>query len=69
VQVLYEAQKALPITKQTKGSKVQQALAWIGMLYQIERAISTLPPDVRLNIDNNGVENANWPFSVGRKNW
>jgi len=116
-----DAQKALPKAKQNKGSKVQQALAWIGKLYQIERAISKLPPeerqqrrqkdsaavlaqfktwldkqsvppksllgkaiaytlsqwprlviyldDERLNIDNNGVENAIRPFAVGRKNW
>ena len=116
-----EAQKALPKAKQNKGTKVQQALAWISKLYQIERAIADKPPDERsqrrqqdsakvlqqfkvwldkqsvppqsllgkaitytlgqwprlviylederLNIDNNGVENAIRPFAVGRKNW
>ena len=116
-----EAQKALPKAKQNKGTKVQQALAWISKLYQIERAIAdkpsdersqrrqqdsakvlqqfkvwldkqSVPPqsllgkaitytlgqwprlviyleDERLNIDNNGVENAIRPFAVGRKNW
>ena len=115
-----EAQKALPKAKQNKGTKVQQALALIGKLYQIERAIAkspseerhqrrqhdsvvvvdqfkawldkqSVPPqsllgkaiyytlgqwprlvvyldDERLNIDNNGVENAIRPFAVGRKN-
>lgn len=100
---------------------MQQALAWIDKLYQIERAIAKSPPeerhqrqqhdsaavldefkvwldkqsvppqpllgkainytlgqwprlvvyrdDERLNIDNNGVENAIRPFAVGRKNW
>ena len=100
---------------------MQQALAWIGKLYQIERSIAHQPPDERtrcrrqdsaqvlkqfktwldkqslppqsllgkaikytlgqwprlavyldderLNIDNNGVENAIRPFAVGRKNW
>ena len=116
-----EAQKALPKAKQNKGTKVQQALAWISKLYQIERTIAdkpsdersqrrqqdsakilqqfkvwldkqSVPPqsllgkaitytlgqwprlviyleDERLNIDNNGVENAIRPFAVGRKNW
>ena len=43
-----EAQKALPKPKQNKGTKVQQALAWIGKLYQIERKIGKLAPEERL---------------------
>lgn len=40
-----EAQKALPKAQQNKGNKVTQALAFIGKLYQLERAIAQKTPD------------------------
>jgi transposase len=116
-----DARKALPKPQQNKATRVHQALALIGKLYQLEQAIRDLPPearlerrqqdavaildrfkawldtqsvppqsalgravryalgqwprllvyteDGRLNIDNNGVENAIRPFALGRKNW
>ncbi len=116
-----DAKKALPKKDQGKSTKVHQALAFIGKLYQLERVIAELPveekrqrrqadavpilaqfkawldktnappktllgkavsyaqgqwprllvytQDGRLNIDNNGVENAIRPFALGRKNW
>jgi transposase len=39
-----DAKKALPKTQQNKGNRVQQALSFIGKLYQLERAIQALEP-------------------------
>jgi len=39
-----DAKKALPKSAQNKGNRVQQALAFIGKLYQLERAIQELEP-------------------------
>ncbi len=40
-----DAKKALPKAQQNKGNRVQQALAFIGQLYQLERAIGALDPE------------------------
>ena len=37
-----DAKKALPKAQQAKGNKVQQALAFVAQLYQLERAIASL---------------------------
>ena len=37
-----DAKKALPKAQQNKGNRVQQALAFIGQLYQLERTIAAL---------------------------
>ena len=44
-EAVVEAQKALPNTQQNKGNKVQQALSYIGKLYQLECAIKDKLPD------------------------
>lgn len=40
-----DAKKALPKAQQNKGNRVQQALAFIGQLYQLERTIGALEPE------------------------
>ena len=40
-----DARKALPKAQQNKGNRVQQGLAFIGKLYQLERAIRDLDPE------------------------
>jgi transposase len=40
-----DAKKALPKPQHNKGNRVQQALSFIGQLYQLERAIKALEPE------------------------
>lgn len=40
-----DAKKALPKVQQSKGNRVQQALSFIGKLYQLERTIRDLEPE------------------------
>jgi transposase len=42
-----DAKKALPKAQQNKGNRVQQALSFIGKLYQLERAIQGLEPGAK----------------------
>jgi len=42
-----DAKKALPKADQTKGNRVQQALSFIGKLYQLEQALNTVDADTR----------------------
>jgi transposase len=43
-----DAKKALPKTQQNKTTRVHQALALIGKLYQLEQALRDQPPQARL---------------------
>lgn len=42
-----DAKKALPKQEQSKGNKVNQALAFVGKLYQLEQALKDAAPDER----------------------
>lgn len=42
-----DAQKALPKAQQSKGNRVQQALAFIAKLYQLEREIAEQAPQIK----------------------
>jgi transposase len=42
-----DAKKALPKPEQSKGNKVNQALSYVGKLYQLERALKEADPEIR----------------------